>query len=79
MSSWHRHNGDWWMVQWAVDGWLSFGIHLEFRHRTRGDGLTYGPYVDVHLGVVILSFGWHPLYAGDLDLHKSTAISRELG
>lgn len=74
---WHRYYGKWWMVQWAFDGWISFGIHIDFRHRKRG--FTYGPYVDLHLGMIILSLGWHPVYAGELDLKTSVAIARELG
>lgn len=76
---WHRRYGNWWMVQWALDGWLSFGVHLDFRHRRRGDGLTYGPYIDLHLGVVILSLGLRPIYAGEIDLRNSVAINMELG
>lgn len=67
------------MVQWALDGWLSLGVHIDFRHRKRGDGLIYGPYVDLHFGVVILSLGLHPIYAGEIDLKTSVAIERELG
>jgi hypothetical protein len=76
---WHRHYGKWWMVQWAFDGWLSFGVHLDFRHRKRGDGTYYGPYIDIHFLCFVFSLGWLPIYAGDIDLHVSTAIARELG
>jgi hypothetical protein len=76
---WHRRYGKWWMLQWELDGWLSLGIHLDFRHRHRGDGLAYGPYVDFHLGFVIVSLGLNPVYAGEIDLRTSVAINRELG
>lgn len=76
---WHRKYGRWWMVQGAWDGWLSFGFHIDFRHRRRGDGSSYGPYVDLHLGVVIISLGWQPVYAGEIDLKTSVALARELG
>jgi hypothetical protein len=75
---WNRRYGNWWMVQWAWDGWFSLGIHMDFRHRRRAE-FSYGPYVDLHLGVLILSLGWRPVYAGELDLHTSVAINRELG
>jgi hypothetical protein len=76
---WHRRYGDWWMVQWELDGWISLGIHIDFRHHRGINGHTYGPYVDLHLGVLILSLGRHPVYAGELDLKTSVAIQRELG
>ena len=79
MGSWHRHYGNWWMIQWAIDGWLSFGVHIDFRHRNPSGQHSYGPYIDFHLGVLILSLGWRPVYAGDIDLRNSTAIARELG
>jgi hypothetical protein len=75
---WHRRYGRWWMLQWAFDGWLSFGVHFDFRHRRRS-GFSYGPYIDFHLGVLIVSLGWQPVYAGEIDLKTSVAIQRELG
>lgn len=75
-GSWWRCYGDWWMLQGACAGWLSFGLHLDFRRRQRGDGLSYGPYLDLHLGCLILSLGWRPVYAGEIELHTSTAIWR---
>jgi hypothetical protein len=76
---WHRRYGKWWMLQGGWDGWFSLGIHIDFRHRHRGDGLAYGPYVDFHIGWVIASLGLNPVYAGDIELHTSVAIGRELG
>jgi hypothetical protein len=76
---WHRRYGKWWMVQGAWDGWFSLGIHIDFRHRRRGDGLAYGPYGDLHLGWVIVSLGLNPVYAGEIELKTSVAIGRELG
>jgi hypothetical protein len=67
------------MTQWQLDWWFSLGLHIDFRHRRRGDGLTYGPYVDFHLGFVIVSLGWNPVYAGEVELRNSVAINRELG
>jgi hypothetical protein len=75
MSAWNLRHGRWWMVQWAFDGWLSFGIHIDFR--TRVNSLCecrYGPYVDLHLGCCIVSIGRNPVYTGDLE--SSTSVSR---
>jgi hypothetical protein len=35
--------------------------------------------VDFHLGFVIVSLGWNPVYAGEIELRNSVAINRELG
>ena len=74
MAGWHLKHGSWWMVQWSVDGWVSLGVHLDCRHRYRADGQCYGPYVDVHLGCVIISLGHHPQFSGELE--KSVSVSR---
>lgn len=55
------------MLQVICDGWLSFGVHLDFKHRHDAYGHTFGPYADLHLGVAILSLGWHPQYSSDLE------------
>lgn len=66
--------GSWWAFQWSWDGWLSLGIHLDFRARVEsGTGVRYGPYVDFHVGWCILSLGVNPIYSGDLDLASSVA------
>lgn len=62
MAKWHLHHGRWWMFQWSWNGWLSLGVHLDFRRRPVGDNKTYGPYVDVHFGPYILSLGNNPVY-----------------
>ena len=64
----------WWAVQWVLDGWFSLGIHIDFRHRRADSGRTYGPYLDLHLGVVVLSLGWQPIYSGDLE--RALSVSR---
>lgn len=72
MSTWHLHTGTWWMVQWCFDGWISFGIHIDFRTRTAAKaGIKYGPYVDLHLGCLIVSVGRNPKYSGELDCSSS--------
>jgi hypothetical protein len=63
---WRCWYGRWWMVQLVLDGWVSLGVHLDFKHRRYSAG-TYGPYVDLHLGVLILSLGWHPYLSTDLE------------
>lgn len=78
-ASWSGR-GPHWLRHLPFDGWIDLGgIHLELRHRHRGDGLTYGPYVDLHLGLVVVSLGLNPIYAGEIDLKTSVAIARELG
>lgn len=63
------------MVQWAVDGWVSLGVHVDFRRRVNAvNGERFGPYVDLHLGVLILSVGVNPLYSGELD--STVSVSR---
>jgi hypothetical protein len=82
-GNWHRLHGTWWMLTWAWDGWLSLGIHVDFRHRRRqGDNYRYsfGPYVDLHLGFVVLSLGRRPYYAFRYEeLQSHTALPREQG
>lgn len=67
MSQWHLRHGSWWMLQWAFDGWLSLGVHFDFRTRHLDDGQVYGPYVDVHLGCLIVSVGRNPAYSGSIE------------
>ena len=51
--------GRWWLLQWSFVGTLSLGIHVDPLRRVSGRG-PYGPYVDLHLGPLALSFGYHP-------------------
>ena len=61
--------GRWWSVLPVQERCLSLGVHLDTRaRRTAGEGLRYGPYVDLHLGWVIVSVGVNPIYAGEVDL-----------
>lgn len=64
--------GRWYAVQHVGSG-LSVGLHVEPRTRQAQDGPLYGPYVDLHLGKLIVSFGRNPIYAGALDLLRSYA------
>lgn len=71
---WHLHYGRWWMVQWHFAGWISLGVHVDFCRRHDADGLSYGPYVDIHMGCFIFSLGNNPVRSGEL--RKSTSVSR---
>jgi hypothetical protein len=62
------------MVQWQFAGWLSLGVHLDFRTRITAEGQRYGPYLDLHLLCVIVSLGRWPLYSGALE--RSVSVSR---
>jgi len=69
MAAWHQHYGSWWMVQWSLDGWVSLGVHVDFRTRRNSTcGEKYGPYVDLHLGCFIVSLGRNPVRSGEIDL-----------
>lgn len=60
------------MVQWTwvkiggirvpFSGWLSFGVHIDLMRRHQQD-VGYGPYIDFHLGMIILSLGRNPKYS----------------
>lgn len=67
--------GRWWAVQWCLDGWISLGVHIDFRSRiTSGPEPTrYGPYLDLHLVCAIISLGVQPIYSGDLDAVSSVS------
>lgn len=74
MSVWHLHHGRWWMVQWQFASWLSFGVHMDFATRIISADHKYGPYIDLHLGFVIISIGRNPVYSGVLQ--RSVGCSR---
>lgn len=62
---WGIRYGDWWMTQYALDGTFSLGIHVDPLRRL-GDSGPYGPYVDFHLGPLVVSLGYHPARANGL-------------
>lgn len=70
LRGWNIRYGTCWMLQWQANWWLSFGVHLDPKQRRvaggRFAGLHYGPYIDVHLGFVIVSLGWRPYLSGEL-------------
>lgn len=71
---WGIRYGRWWAVQWVLDGWFSLGVHIDLRHRRDSQGRSFGPYLDLHLGVVVVSIGWQPTLSGDLE--RALSISR---
>ncbi len=74
-TMWHLHYGSWWMVQWCCTGWVSFGVHIDFRTRLNQDHkVKYGPYIDFHFLCFILSLGRNPRFSGDLE--KCVSVSR---
>lgn len=66
------------MVQWALDGTFSLGLHVDPKLRISELG-PYGPYLDLHVGPVVVSFGNHPARAGDYARLASSAIMRPDG
>lgn len=71
---WGIRYGRWWAVQWVLDGWLSLGVHVDLKTRVTNDDTRYGPYMDLHLGCVIVSVGRNPAYSGELE--RALGISR---
>lgn len=64
-ARWGICYGNWWLVQYAFDGTLSLGLHIDPLRRI-GDHGPYGPYLDLHFGPIVLSLGYHPARAGGL-------------
>jgi hypothetical protein len=65
--------GPWWAVLYHRDGTLSLGIHIDPRRRQRGIPPHYGPYVDLHLPMLCLSFGRNPVYCSSLERQRQYA------
>ena len=61
------------MLQWSCNWWFSLGLHVDLKRRRDHQGRSYGPYLDLHLGGVILSLGWNPAYSGELERLISTS------
>ena len=74
MATWGIRYGRCWAIQWRLDGCLSLGIHLEPRRRPHVLVGSYGPYLDLHLGLITVSIGNRPAYSGDLE--RALSISR---
>lgn len=72
LDRWYLAHGSWWMVQACFDGWFSLGIHIDGKRRINaGNGRRFGPYVDLHLGCVILSLGVNPVWTSEVERPKS--------
>jgi len=63
------------MIQWSLDGTFSLGIHVDPLTRQAAEG-SYGPYIDLHLGPVVISLGNRPDRAGDYARLSSIAVMR---
>lgn len=61
--------GSWWALQ--RNQGLSLGVHVEPKARVTNAGIRFGPYVDFHFLVWVLSLGRNPIYAGELHLKAS--------
>jgi hypothetical protein len=60
------------MIQACFDGWFSLGVHIDPRSRQTGlTKIPYGPYIDIHLGCFVFSFGRNPVYSGTLEAESS--------
>jgi hypothetical protein len=49
--------GSWWAVQLYRNRYVSLGVHVDFRR----------PYVDLHLGWLIISLGRNPVITNERD------------
>jgi len=74
MARWGIRYGRLWAVQWVLAPWVSLGIHMDFSRHIDSRGRTFGPYVDFHVLVLIISLGWQPAYSGELE--RALSISR---
>lgn len=64
MAKWNIKHGNWWMIQWSFDRWISFGIHIDSKKRkNHSKELYYGPYMDIHFLWFIISIGNNPCYS----------------
>lgn len=76
MARWGLRAGRWYQVQWSFDGTLSLGVHVDPLRRLSDTG-PYGPYVDLHIGPVVLSLGSWPGRAADpVTLYGQSATMR---
>lgn len=74
MSRWGIRYGRWWAIQWMLGPWLSIGVHVDGGRHVDSHGRRFGPYVDIHLISLIVSFGVGPAYSGELE--RALSISR---
>lgn len=74
MARWYIRHGSWWMLQWVWPAWWwSLGIHIDPRVTGRTEqGKPFGPYLDLHVWMFILSLGRNPVYTHG-DTYRGTA------
>ena len=76
---WYRH---YWMFQFCLGGWISFGIHIDWTRRyvygkkTREN--AYGPYIDIHFLCCILSLGYYPVRSTTYPIYGSVGRGGEI-
>ncbi len=81
---WFRAWGPWWAVFWSFDHTFSLGVHIDPRYRPRaphapGEPSSYGPYVDIHLPMLCISFGNNPVYVSPPDARRPYAKGGKVG
>lgn len=68
---WYMIWGRWWLVYWTLDLTFSLGVHVEPHCRPynlkTGEHSSYGPYVDIHLPMFVISLGNNPVYMEAID------------
>jgi hypothetical protein len=62
---WGILHGSFWLFQYALDGTLSLGVHVDPVRRVSDTG-PYGPYLDLHFAFCVLSVGYHPARANGI-------------
>ena len=66
MAQWNVIHNKYISLQYCFDGWISVGIHIDFKRRFTGaNKIPYGPYIDIHFLWFILSLGYNPYYSLD--------------
>jgi hypothetical protein len=69
--------GKWWSIVFYSGRAINLGVHVEPWRRERGVAnggpQFYGPYLDLHLPFVCVSFGHWPIYAGNLEAQRNYA------
>lgn len=71
---WGIRYGRWWALQWRFDHCYSFGVHIDLMRRPHAIVGSFGPYIDFHLLVIILSIGNNPAHSGELE--RCISVSR---
>jgi hypothetical protein len=73
VARWYIRHGSWWMLQWAWPvPFFSLGIHVEPRRGVTEAGKPFGPYLDLHFWIFVLSIVRNPVYTHG-DTYRGTA------